>query len=376
MSELRQAFQHLASEGVQGLQPYEPGKPMAELQREYGLSEVIKLASNENPRGPAPAAVAAAREAAADVHRYPDGNGYALKQALAVHHGVAPETITLGNGSNDVLALVASTFLQPGREAVFSEHAFAVYPIVTAASGATARVAPALGPDTAMPYGHDLEGMAALVGDETRVVFVANPNNPTGTWVTRDALKEFLRGLPDHVIAVVDEAYCEYADDPAMPDVTEWLSAFPNLVVTRTFSKVHGLAGLRAGYSIAHPAVAELFNRVRQPFNMSACAQAAAEAAIGDPDYVRASVALNNEQRESLRERLSAMGLTVLPSAGNFLCVHVGDAAGVNEGLLRQGVIVRPVAGYGLPEWLRVTVGLPEENERFLEALAPLVDTA
>lgn len=376
MSELRQAFQHLASEGVQGLQPYEPGKPMAELQREYGLSEVIKLASNENPRGPAPAAVAAAREAAADVHRYPDGNGYALKQALAVHHGVAPETITLGNGSNDVLALVASTFLQPGREAVFSEHAFAVYPIVTAASGATARVAPALGPDTAMPYGHDLEGMAALVGDETRVVFVANPNNPTGTWVTRDALKEFLRGLPDHVIAVVDEAYCEYADDPAMPDVTEWLSAFPNLVVTRTFSKVHGLAGLRAGYSIAHPAVAELFNRVRQPFNMSACAQAAAEAAIGDPDYVRASVALNNEQRESLRERLSAMGLTVLPSAGNFLCVHVGDAAGVNEGLLRQGVIVRPVAGYGLPEWLRVTVGLPEENERFLEALAPLVDAA
>lgn len=376
MSELRQAFQHLASEGVQGLQPYEPGKPMAELQREYGLSEVIKLASNENPRGPAPAAVAAAREAAADVHRYPDGNGYALKQALAVHHGVAPETITLGNGSNDVLALVASTFLQPGREAVFSEHAFAVYPIVTAASGATARVAPALGPDTAMPYGHDLEGMAALVGDETRVVFVANPNNPTGTWVTRDALKEFLRGLPDHVIAVVDEAYCEYADDPAMPDVTEWLSAFPNLVVTRTFSKVHGLAGLRAGYSIAHPAVAELFNRVRQPFNMSACAQAAAEAAIGDPDYVRASVALNNEQRESLRERLSAMGLTVLPSAGNFLCVHVGDAADVNEGLLRQGVIVRPVAGYGLPEWLRVTVGLPEENERFLEALAPLVDAA
>ena len=376
MNELRSAFQHLASEGVQGLEPYEPGKPMAELQREYGLSEVIKLASNENPRGPAPAAVAAAREAAAEVHRYPDGNGYGLKQALAIHHGVAPETITLGNGSNDVLALVASTFLEPGREAVFSEHAFAVYPIVTAASGATARVAPALGPETAMPYGHDLAAMAGLVGERTRVVFVANPNNPTGTWVTRDALKEFLRGLPDHVIAVVDEAYCEYADDPAMPNATEWLSAFPNLVVTRTFSKVHGLAGLRAGYSIAHPAVAELFNRVRQPFNMSACAQAAAEAAIGDPDYVRASVALNNEQREWLRERLVAMGLTVLPSAGNFLCVHVGDATGVNEGLLRQGVIVRPVAGYGLPEWVRVSVGLPEENERFLEALAPLVDTA
>ncbi|MDN3517684.1 histidinol-phosphate transaminase [Aquisalimonas lutea] len=373
MTELRSAFQKLAVDGVQGLAPYEPGKPMEELQREYGLTDIIKLASNENPRGPGPRAVEAARAAAADLHRYPDGNGFRLKHALAVHHGVAPETITLGNGSNDVLALAASTFLGPGREAVFSEHAFAVYPIVTAASGATARVAPALGPETDMPFGHDLDAMRARVGEATRVVFVANPNNPTGTWVGREALKDFLRSLPEHVIAVVDEAYCEYADHPGMPDATEWLSAFPNLVVTRTFSKIHGLAGLRAGYSISHPAVAELFNRVRQPFNMNACAQAAAEAALADQEYVRASVALNTEQRDRLRQGLEALGLDVLPSAANFLCVRVGDAAAVNEGLLRAGVIVRPVAGYGLPEWIRVTVGLPEENERFLRALSAQV---
>ena len=369
MTELRSAFEQLAVEGVRSLQPYEPGKPMEELQREYGLTDIIKLASNENPRGPGERALAAAREAAATMHRYPDGNGFRLKHAIAAHHGVAPEAITLGNGSNDVLALVAQVFLGPGREAVFSEHAFAVYPIVTMAAGARARIAPALGDDSAMPRGHDLEAMHALVGDDTRVVFVANPNNPTGTWVERDALKVFLQSLPEHVIVVVDEAYCEYAEDTRMPDATQWLSAFPNLVVTRTFSKIHGLSGLRAGYSLCHPAVADLFNRVRQPFNMNSCAQAAAEAALADTDYVRESVALNNSQRQWLRSELEGLGLEVLPSAANFLCVRVGDAAAVNEGLLRAGVIVRPVAGYGLPEWIRVTIGLPEENQRFVQAL-------
>ena len=369
MTELRSAFEQLAVEGVRSLQPYEPGKPMEELQREYGLTDIIKLASNENPRGPGESALAAAREAAATMHRYPDGNGFRLKHAIATHHGVAPEAITLGNGSNDVLALVAQVFLGPGREAVFSEHAFAVYPIVTLAAGAQARVAPALGPESGMPRGHDLEAMLSLINDDTRVVFVANPNNPTGTWVEREALKTFLQSLPEHVIAVVDEAYCEYAEDTRMPDATQWLSAFPNLVVTRTFSKIHGLSGLRAGYSLCHPAVADLFNRVRQPFNMNSCAQAAAEAALADTDYVRESVTLNNTQREWLRGELDALGLAVLPSAANFLCVRVGDAAAVNEGLLRAGVIVRPVAGYGLPEWIRVTIGLPQENQRFVQAL-------
>ncbi|MFV8835214.1 histidinol-phosphate transaminase [Aquisalimonas sp.] len=373
MSELRSAFHQLAVPGVQTLHPYEPGKPMDELQREYGLTDIIKLASNENPRGPGEKALAAAREAMADAHRYPDGNGFRLKQALARHHGVASETITLGNGSNDVLALVASTFLGPGREAVFSEHAFAVYPIVTSAAGATACVAPALGSDAGMPCGHDLDAMRARVTDDTRVVFVANPNNPTGTWLGRRELKAFIQSMPDHVIVVVDEAYCEYSDSPQQPDATEWLSAFPNLVVTRTFSKVHGLAGFRVGYSMAHPAVAELFNRVRQPFNVSTSAQAAAEAALSDTDYVRESVTMNNEQREWLRGELQQLDLDVLPSAANFLCVRVGDAGAVYEGLLRAGVIVRPVAGYGLPEWIRVTVGLPDENRRFLDALTGLM---
>ncbi|WP_290651825.1 histidinol-phosphate transaminase [Aquisalimonas sp.] len=375
MTELRSTFEQVAVEGVRSLQPYEPGKPMEELQREYGLSDIIKLASNENPRGPGPQAVAAARDAMAHANRYPDGNGFRLKQALAAHHGVAPETITLGNGSNDVLALVASTFLGPGREAVFSEHAFAVYAIVTRAVGATARVAPAQAPGRAMPYGHDVDGMRALVSDKTRVVFVANPNNPTGTWLERAELEEFLRALPGHVIAVVDEAYCEYSEDPRQPDALQWLNALPNLVVTRTFSKVHGLAGLRVGYSLAHPAVADLFNRVRQPFNVSACAQAAAEAAIADNAYVRDSVAMNNEQRVWLRAELEGLGLEVLPSSANFLCVRVGDADAVYAGLLRAGVIVRPIAGYGLPEWIRVTVGLPQENQRFVGALAALVTT-
>ena len=371
MMERRIDFSELAVPGVRGLAPYEPGKPMAELRREYGVDDVIKLASNENPLGPSPAAVEAAREAAAELHRYPDGNGFELKAALAARHGVEPERVTLGNGSNDVLALVAQAFLGPGRVSVFSAHAFAVYPIVTAAAGATPRVVPALGAETEQPCGHDLDAMAGAIDDATRVVFVANPNNPTGTWVGEGALGAFLDRVPPEVIAVVDEAYFEYAvAEDGFPDASGWLDRYPNLVVTRSFSKVHGLGGARAGYALSHPQVADLLNRVRQPFNCSAPAQAAALAALGDHAHVARSVALNSEQRGWLRGELERLGLPVLPSAGNFLTFKAGAAApAVTEGLLRAGVIVRPVDGYGLPGSIRVTVGTAAENRRFAAAL-------
>ncbi|MCC5810324.1 MAG: histidinol-phosphate transaminase [Ectothiorhodospiraceae bacterium] len=376
MTEIRPSFRDLAVEGVRGLQPYQPGKPIEELARELGLEldSIVKLASNENPMGPGTRAINAARDALTEVHRYPDGNGYSLKLALSRHHGVAPECITIGNGSNDVLALLAGAFLDTGREAVFSEHAFAVYPIVTQAVGATARVAKALPEGSDMPFGHDLAAMAAAVGPATRLVFIANPNNPTGTWLESQPLKDFLRAMPDDVIVVVDEAYFEYADADRYPDATQWLSAFPNLVVTRTFSKAYGLAGFRVGYALSHPGIAELLNRVRQPFNVNLVAQAAAEAALADQDYIRQSVAVNGEQRHWLHGKLQALGLTVLPSAANFLCFRVGARAdAVYQGLLERGVIVRPVAGYGLPGYLRVTVGLPAENQRFIDALSELL---
>ncbi len=376
MQEFRPSFEELAVAGVRGLQPYQPGKPMAELARELNLDPngIIKLASNENPLGPGSKALNAAKAALSEVHRYPDGNAFTLKQALARHHRVGTDCITLGNGSNDVLVLLAQTFLGPGRDAVFSEHAFAVYPIATQAVGATARVAPALGADTDMPYGHDLEAMRAAVTDNTRVVFVANPNNPTGTWVDSDYLRDFIASLPSSVIVVVDEAYCEYAAPAGNPDATQWLAEFPNLVVTRTFSKAFGLAGFRVGYALSHPDVADLLNRVRQPFNANLVAQAAAEAALEDEDYIRESVVMNQEQRAWLQTELEGLGLAVLPSAANFLCFGLGERCeAVNDGLLRRGVILRPVGGYGLPGFLRVTVGLPAENQRFVRELSDLL---
>ncbi|MFP4146662.1 MAG: histidinol-phosphate transaminase [Halorhodospira sp.] len=364
-------FTQLAHPGVRGLAPYEPGKPIESLRREYGVTEVIKLASNENPLGASPQAVEAAAAAMHSSHRYPDGNGFELRAAIAERHGVDPERVTLGNGSNDVLVLLAQAFLGPGRRAVFSAHAFAVYPIVTQAAGAEAHVVPALPLDSAQPRGHDLVAMAEAVDESVSVVFIANPNNPTGTWLDGTALRSFLDQIPVQTLVVVDEAYFEYAatevDDL---DASRWLEAYPNLVVTRSFSKIHGLAGLRVGYAISHPAVAELMNRVRQPFNCSQPAQAAALAALLDPDHVERSVALNREQRERLRHGLEALGFIPLPSACNFLTFDAGSRApAIYEGLLRSGIIVRPVDAYQLPNHLRVTVGTPEENRAFLAGL-------
>ena len=357
-------FFQLATPGVRGLQAYEPGKPVSALERELGLSNIIKLASNENPLGPSPLALEAAAVALADIHRYPDGNGFALKAALAQRHGVASAQITLGNGSNDVLEFIVRAFAGPGHEVVFSEHAFAVYPLVTQAVGATGVAVPAC------RYGHDLEAMAAAVTDRTRVLFVANPNNPTGTWCPQGAFRSFIESLPRQVIVVVDEAYAEYVNEPQYPDCTDWVNDQDNLVVTRTFSKAFGLAGLRVGYMIAHPQITTLLNRVRQPFNVNSVALAAAEAALKDVAHLQASRDLNQAGLRYFETAFNELGLDYIPSVGNFICValpHPGRE--IHAQLLRTGVIVRPVDGYGLPRHLRISVGLESENQRCIQAL-------
>jgi len=363
-------FIDLAAPGIRALQPYLPGKPVAELEREYGIRNAVKLASNENPFGPGPLAVAAARAAVEDLSRYPEGSSYLLAERLARKHQLERACITPGNGSNDVLEMIARVFLSPGYEAVFSQHAFAVYPIVVQATGATARVAPAHDGSRGPAYGHDLAAMLECVGSMTRLVFIANPNNPTGTWLERNELEAFIAALPSHVMVVVDEAYFEYVELDSYPDASTWLARFPNLIVTRTFSKAYGLAGLRVGYALSHPDVAGLLNRVRQPFNVNSVAQAAALAALDDVDHLQECIQRNREGMAQLVAGLEALGLSHLESAANFVCVDTGGSgADVYEALLQQGLIVRPVANYGLPGHLRVTVGRADENARFLSAL-------
>ena len=361
----------LAAPGVRTLQPYQPGKPESELRREYGLSHIVKLASNENPLGPSPRALAAVREAVGELARYPDGNGFELKSALSAKLGLSMAMLTLGNGSNDVLELAARAFLTPEHEAVFSEHAFAVYPLVTQAIGATARVAKANPPEHPMPYGHDLAAMRALISGRTRIVFVANPNNPTGTWLKTAELEEFLSSVPESVIVVVDEAYGEYVEAEAdCPNALRWLDRFPNLIVTRTFSKAYGLAGLRVGYAVSHPSIADLLNRVREPFNVNSLALVAAAAALDDVSHLERSRAVNRAGMRQLQEACRQLGLNWLPSVGNFLCVDVGrPGREVFLELLKQGVIVRPVDNYGLPRFLRISVGTEAENARLIEVL-------
>jgi histidinol-phosphate aminotransferase len=360
LSELSPAY-------VRSIAPYQPGKPISELARELGLDErkIVKLASNENPRGVGPRTRAAIEAAFGDIARYPDGNGYELKLALSKRYGVDMSQIVLGNGSNDVLELVALAFLGPGLSAVYSQHAFAVYPLATQARGARAIVVPA------REFGHDVEAMAAAIADDTRVVWIANPNNPTGTLVASERLEAFVRRVPERVIVVIDEAYNEYLHANLRSPTVAWLKRHPNLVITRTFSKAYGLAGLRVGYALAHPQVADVMNRVRQPFNVNGVALAAAVAALNDMEFVARSYADNLQGMRQIEEGARALGLEWIPSYGNFITIRVGRAAEIYKRLLKRGVIVRPVGGaYQLPEHLRVTIGTAEENERFLAALA------
>jgi len=325
---------------------------------------VVKLASNENPLGPGPMARAAFASCGHTLGLYPDSNASALKAALASDLGVSGSALTLGNGSNDVLELIARAFVSPVHEVVMSEYAFLVYALVTQAVGARAVVTPAV------RFGHDLERMAAAIGARTRVVFIANPNNPTGTWLAHRPLEAFLHAVPTDVLVVVDEAYFEYVEEPEYPNCVPWVLRYPNLIVTRTFSKVHGLAALRVGYAVSNPVIADLLNRVRQPFNVNGPAQRAAMAALQDNEHLARSLALNREGMAQLEHGLQRLGLRYIPSVGNFICVDVlRSAAAVFQALLQEGVIARPLDNYGLPNFLRVTVGREADNGRFINAL-------
>ena len=355
---------------VRAIAPYISGKPIDELAREFGLDpqSIVKLASNENPRGMPESARQAMQNAMADLGRYPDSNGFALKSALAAKLNVPLDWITLGNGSNDILELVAAAVLAPGRSCVYSEYSFAVYALATQARGARAIVAPARN------LGHDLDAISSAIASDTSLIYIANPNNPTGTHLPAREIEEFLAGVPARVVVVIDEAYNEYLPPELRFDSTQWVRHYPNVLISRTFSKAYGLAGLRVGYGVGQRELTDLLNRVRHPFNVNTAAQAAAEAALNDEIFLQQSYHLNRSGLQQMIDAFRAWGLEYVPSSGNFVLVKVGDATRVYQELLKRGVIVRPVGNYGLPEWLRVTVGLPEENARFVAALTAAIE--
>ncbi|HJV79238.1 histidinol-phosphate transaminase [Noviherbaspirillum sp.] len=356
-------------EYVRAIAPYQGGKPISEVAREFGLDEakIIKLASNENPLGMPESAKQAMLEAVSDIGRYPDSNGFELKQVISTRYGVPQDWITLGNGSNDILELAAHAFVQPGQSVVYAQYSFAVYALATQGVGGRAIVV------AAKDYGHDLKAMAEAITEDTRLVFIANPNNPTGTFLPAADIEAFLKSVPKNVVVVLDEAYNEYLAPELQYESTAWVKQYSNLLVSRTLSKAYGLAGLRVGFGIAQPAVTDLLNRIRQPFNVNSMAQAAAVAALNDSDFLKKSARLNAEGYRQLTEAFDALGLEYVPSFGNFVLVRVGndDSAGarINLALLKRGIIVRPVGNYGLPQWLRISIGLPDENAAFIDAL-------
>ena len=355
----------LAPAYIRNIAPYQPGKPISDVARELGLAEadIIKLASNENPLGPSPKALAAIAKALPELALYPDGGGFALKAVLARKFGVQPAQIILGNGSNDVLELAARTFLTAGTSAVYSQHAFAVYPLATQAVGATGIEVPA------QHFGNDLDALLAAIRPDTRMLFLANPNNPTGTFVVASALHAFLARVPSNVLVVLDEAYGEYLSERDAYNSVPWLAAFPNLIISHTLSKAYGLAGLRIGFGFASAEIIALMNRVRQPFNVNHLAMVAAVAALDDDEFIGRSRAVNSAGLSVLAAEFATRGIEYIPSFGNFITFKIAGAQSVFQSLLKQGVIVRPIAGYGMPDWLRVTIGTSAQNQRFLAAL-------
>jgi histidinol-phosphate aminotransferase len=356
-------------EYVRAIAPYQAGKPIAEVAREFGLDEanIVKLASNENPFGVPESARQAMVAAATDLGRYPDANGFDLKAALSKRYDVPADWITLGNGSNDILEIAAHAFVERGQSVVYSQYSFAVYALATQGVGARHIVVPA------KAHGHDLQAMLAAIEADTRLVFIANPNNPTGTFIPAAEIEAFLAKVPAHVVVVLDEAYNEFLAPQDQFESAEWVKKYPNLLVSRTFSKAYGLAGLRVGFAIAQPALTDLMNRIRQPFNVNSMAQAAAIAALNDKEFLAKGAANNAAGYQQFVEAFEKLGLEYVPSHGNFVLVKVGADAGagarVNLALLKQGVIVRPVGNYGLPEWLRISIGLPQENAVLIAAL-------
>jgi len=367
----------LAPQYVRGIAPYQGGRPISEIAREFGFeeSQIVKLASNENPLGMSPKARDAMLDAAADLGRYPDGNGFELKAAISKRFEIPADWITLGNGSNDILELAAHAFLQPDRESVYSQHSFAVYALATQATGAKAVVVPATS-----GLGHDLVAMRKAVTDRTGIVWVANPNNPTGTFISAAEIKAFIEDIPKHVLVILDEAYTEYLSDSDRYNAFEWVAQYPNLLVSRSFSKAYGLAGLRIGFGVAQPAITDLLNRIRQPFNVNSLAQAAASAALFDDAFLELSRRVNQEGLKQLIAAADELSLPYVPSWGNFLLIKMGDAADagtrVFQALLAKGVITRPVANYGLPQWLRISVGTREENAKCIQALRQVIAAA
>lgn len=365
---MTQEFISFAAPGIKELQPYQAGKPVEELQRELGISNIVKLASNENPLGPSQKVVDALQSVMPELARYPDGSAYILKEKLSTFLGVNTNTLTIGNGSNDVLELLARVYLRPGTQAIISQHSFVVYPLVTKALGADLTVIPALN------YGQDLDATLAAVSDKTRMIFIANPNNPTGTWLNKTDMTAFLNKVREDIIVVLDEAYFDYVEEPEYPDGIELQRQFPNVVVTRTFSKAYGLAALRVGYCVSHPEIADLLNRVRQPFNVNAMSLAAAVVALDDREHVRTAIDLNRDGMKFVTNACDKMGLSYIPSVGNFLAIDFGrNAMPIYDALLREGVIARPIGVYEMPNHLRVTIGLASENERFIESLSKVL---
>jgi len=359
----------LAPSYIRSIAPYQPGKPISDLAREMGLevSSIVKLASNENPLGVSPLAHEAMQEALLDIARYPDGNSFALRDAVSTKFAVRPDQLVFGNGSNDILELAARAFLTVGCEAIYSQHAFAVYALVTQAVGAHGVVVPA------KDFGHDLEAMLAAITQRTKMIFIANPNNPTGTLIPKNELYAFLQQVPPQVLVMLDEAYDEYLSTVDKSEAISWLAEFPNLIISRTFSKAYGLAGLRIGFGMAASEVADMMNRVRQPFNVNSVAQAAATASLTDDDFVARTYALNQAGMAQLTQGLNALALDYIPSFGNFVSFRIDQAATVYRRLLENGVIVRPIANYELPDYLRVSIGLFSENVRFLEVLEKVI---
>ena len=356
---------NLAPEYIRNIAPYQPGKPISDVARELGMNEadIVKLASNENPLGANPKALAAITAALGDLAMYPDGGGFALKAAIAKKYSVAPEQIILGNGSNDILELAARTFMKSGDSAIYSQHAFAVYPLATQAVGASGIEV------QAKNFGNDLDAMLAAIRADTKMVFIANPNNPTGTFIAGVALRAFVQRVPNKVLVVLDEAYGEYLNDTVAYDSVPWLAEFPNVIISHTLSKAYGLAGLRIGFGLANPQIIDLMNRVRQPFNVNHLAMVAAVAALNDDAFIQESRRVNDAGLALLKAEFAKRNLEIIPAFGNFVSFKIVNTKRVFEALLKQGVIVRPIAGYGLPEYLRVTVGTEAQNRRFLAAL-------
>ncbi|MGE5807791.1 MAG: histidinol-phosphate transaminase [Nitrospirota bacterium] len=352
------------SDHIRTISPYVPGKPIEELERELGITGSIKLASNENPLGPSPKAVAALKKVVEGINRYPDGSGFYLSQALAKTYGVDISQVILGNGSNELIELVVRTFVQPGDEIVSADPSFVVYKMITQAACGANVIVPC------RELCHDLDAMAGAITPKTKIVFIANPNNPTGTMNTRAEMDRFMSRVPDHVIVAVDEAYFEYVTHAEYPDSLDYLREGKNVLALRTFSKIYGLAGLRIGYGITKPEIAEFMNKVRQPFNTNSLAQAAALAALSDRKHVEKSIAINNEGKQYLYQSFQRLGVRYIPTEANFILFETAiDAKDVYAALLKQGVIIRPMGG----KRLRVTIGLPEENKRFVAELEKIV---